>query len=207
MVRFFEKNSKFPIRKPAVHFPRFLTWTLNHKWVVYLLSILLFVGSIGTYFAMPKVAVDKSTADYIFATLEYPNETPLEKVKENTVRLADFIHSQDEVKYEYTQLDNTQDGASFGDVNSPTLATFVVMLKDTKDTEHIIELLEEQKEEYEGAVLTVNTASFMSGSSSDISIDIMGDDLTKIEETATNVKEKIEGIKGIEKVTTNVHCH
>lgn len=197
------KNSKLPIHKPAVRFSRFLTWTLNHKWIVYLLSIVLFVGSLGTYFAMPKGAVDKSTADYVIAMLEYPNETPIEKVREQTLRLADFIHSQDEVKYEYTQLGNTEGGASFGDVNSPTLATFVVMLKDKKDTENMISLLEKQKQVYEGGVLTVNTASFMSGSSSDITIDVMGDDLTKIEETAKNVKKKIEGIKGIEKVTTN----
>ncbi|MEK4231341.1 efflux RND transporter permease subunit [Solibacillus sp. FSL H8-0538] len=197
------KNSKLAVHKPAIRFSRLLTWTLNHKWVVYLLAILLFVGSIGTYFAMPKGAVDKSTADYVIASLEYPNDTPLEKVKENTLRLEDFIHSQDEVKYEYTQLGNTEDGASFGNVNSPTLATIVVILKDKKDTEQIIERLEKQKKAYEGAVLTVNTASFMSGSSTDITIDVMGDDLTQIEETATNVKGKIEGIKGIEKVTTN----
>ena len=197
------KNSNLPEHKPAVRFSRLLTWTLNHKWVVYLLSILLFVGSIGTYFAMPKGAVDQSTADYVLATLEYPNDTPLEKVKENTLRLEEFIHSQDEVEYEYTQLGNTEAGASFGDVNSPTLATFVVMLKDKKDTEQIIELLEKQKMAYEGAELTVNTASFMSGSSTDITIDVMGDDLTKIEEIVTNVKGKIEEIKGVEKVTTN----
>ncbi|KOS68770.1 multidrug transporter AcrB [Lysinibacillus contaminans] len=197
------KNSKLAEHKPALRFSRLLTWTLNHKWVVYLLAILLFVGSIGTYFVMPKGAVDQSTADYVIASLEYPNDTPLEKVKENTIRLADLIHSQDEVEYEYTQLGNTEDGASFGNVDSPTLATIVVILKDKKDTEQIIELLEKQKKEFEGAVLSVNTASFMSGSSNDITIDVMGDDLTKIEETAANVKGEIERIKGVEKVTTN----
>ncbi|MBK3497329.1 efflux RND transporter permease subunit [Viridibacillus sp. YIM B01967] len=197
------KNSKLAVHKPAVRFSRLLTWTLNHKWVVYLLSLLLFAGSIGTYFAMPKGEVDKSTADFIQATLEYPNDTPLEKVKENTLRLEDFIHSQDEVEYEYTQLGNTEDAARFGDVNSPTLANIMIMLKDSKDTEQMLERLEKQKKEYVGAVLTVNTASFMSGSSTAITIDVMGDDLTQIEETATIVKEKIEKIKGIEKVTTN----
>ncbi|ATP40976.1 multidrug transporter AcrB [Solibacillus sp. R5-41] len=197
------KNSKLAVHKPALRFSRLLTWTLNHKWVVYLLAILMFVGSIGTYVAMPKGAVDKSTADFVNVSLEYPNDTPIEKVIENTLRLEEFIHSRDEVEFEYTQLGNTEGGASFGSVASPTLATFVVMLKDKKDTEHIIELLEKQKKEYEGAVLTVNTASFMSGSSTDITIDVMGDDLTKIEKTAVNVKGKIEGIKGVEKVTTN----
>ncbi|MGE7932526.1 efflux RND transporter permease subunit [Viridibacillus arvi] len=197
------KNSKLAVHKPAVRFSRLLTWTLNHKWVVYLLSLLLFAGSIGTYFAMPKGEIDKSTADFIQATLEYPNDTPLEKVKENTLRLEDYIHSQDEVEYEYTQLGNTEDAARLGGVNSPTLATFMIMLKDSKDTEKVLDRLEKQKKDYVGAELTVDTASFMSGSSSPVTIDVMGDDLTQIEKTATNVKEKIEGIKGIEKVTTN----
>ena len=85
------KNTKMPEHKPAVRFPKMVTWSLNHKWIVFTISILLFAGSIATYFAIPKGAVDNSSADYVVATLSYPNDTPIEKVKEKTIELESSI--------------------------------------------------------------------------------------------------------------------
>ena len=75
------KNTKLPEHKPAVRFPKMVTWSLNHKWIVFSISILLLHGSIATYFVIPKGAVDNSSADYVVATLSYPNDTPIEDSK------------------------------------------------------------------------------------------------------------------------------
>lgn len=81
------KNTKLPDHKPAERFPKLVTWSLNHKWLVFSISLLLFIGSIGAYFVIPKGAVDNSSADYVVATLSYPNETPIETVKEKQSNL------------------------------------------------------------------------------------------------------------------------
>ena len=92
------KNTKLPEPKPAVRFPKMVTWSLNHKWIVFYDFYSSFcIGSIGTYFAIPKGAVDNSSADYVVATLSYPNDTPIEKVKEKTIELESSIHEMDEV--------------------------------------------------------------------------------------------------------------
>ena len=62
------KKTKLSEHRPAKRFPQFVKWSLNHKWIVLTIAFLLFVGSIATYFAMPKGAVDNSTADYIYAS-------------------------------------------------------------------------------------------------------------------------------------------
>ena len=85
------KNTKLPEHKPAVRFPKMVTWSLNHKWIVFSISFLLFAGSIATYFAIPKGAVDNSSADYVTATLSYPNDTPIDKVKEKSIELETSI--------------------------------------------------------------------------------------------------------------------
>ena len=36
------KNTKLPEHKPAVRFPKMVTWSLNHKWIVFSISILPF---------------------------------------------------------------------------------------------------------------------------------------------------------------------
>ena len=45
----------------------------------------------ATYFAMPKGAVDNSSADYVYASLSYPNDKPIEDVKENALKLEKTI--------------------------------------------------------------------------------------------------------------------
>ncbi len=198
------KNTKLPEHKPAVRFPKAVAWSLNHKWIVFTLSILLLVGSIGAYFAVPKGAVDNSSADYVMATLKYPNETPFETVKEKSIELENSLSEMDEVKYVFNQVGSSDDFAQFGQIGSPTEAVISILLKDKDDTDKILKELEEKKDQYSDAVLEVATASFMmGGSSTNITIDVIGEDIGQLEKTANNIKEKVINIDGVEKVTTN----
>ena len=108
------KNTKLPEHKPAVRFPKIVTWSLNHKWIVFAISILLFVGSIGTYFVIPKGAVDNSSADYVVTTLSYPNDTPMEEVKEKTIELESSIRNMDEVQHVFSQVGSPAEAAQYG---------------------------------------------------------------------------------------------
>ncbi len=198
------KNTKMPEHKPAVRFPKLVTWSLNHKWAVFTISILLFAGSIGAYFTIPKGAVDNSSADYVYATLSYPNETPFEEVTQKTLQFEKTIKELDEVKDIYTQLGSSADSAQYGWIGSPTEASFSILLKDKDDTDKVLEELEKEKDQYPGAALEVASASFMmGGGGANITIDVIGENQAALEKVANTVKEKITDIKGIEKVTTN----
>jgi multidrug efflux pump subunit AcrB len=198
------KNVKLPEHKPAVRFPKFVTWSLNHKWIVFAISILLFVGSIGAYFAIPKGALDDSSPDFVMATLSYPNETPIEVVKEKTLELEKTIRAMDEVKFVYTQLGSSDEWAQFGQIGSPTEAIFSILLKDKQNTDIILKEIEKEKDRYPDAALEVSSASFLTrGSSTSITIDVIGDNLNALEKTANKIRDKIKDIDGVEKVTTN----
>ncbi|WP_121613162.1 efflux RND transporter permease subunit [Mesobacillus foraminis] len=197
------KNTKMPKHKPARHFTRFVTWSLNHKWVVLTVSFLLFIGSIGTYVIMPKGAIDNSTSDFVLATLSYPNDTPIEKVKESSLHLEDFILNQEEVKYTITQMGNSAETAQYGEVGSPTETSFSLILKDKEDTDRIIDRIARQKENYPGAELMVSASGMMGSASTQITIDILGDSIEDLEDTAVEIKENLSELSGIEKVTTN----
>ena len=198
------KNTKLPEHKPAVRFPKIVTWSLNHKWIVFSISIFLFIGSIGTYFVIPKGAVDSSSADYVLTTLSYPNDTPLEKVKEKTMELESSIQKMDEVKHVFSQVGSPAEAAQYGWVGSPTEATFSILLEDKNDTEHIVKEMEKKKDQYPDALLEVTTASFMmGGASTNIIIDVVGENLADLEDVATTIKEKVQNLEGVEEVTTN----
>ncbi|NYE07317.1 HAE1 family hydrophobic/amphiphilic exporter-1 [Bacillus niacini] len=198
------KNTKLPEHKPAVRFPKAVKWSLNHKWIVFTISFLLFAGSIGAYFAVPKGAVDNSTADFVTATLKYPNETPFEKVKEKAIELEKSITEMDEVEYVFNQVGSSADSAQFGQIGSPTEAVISILLKDKDDTDKVLEEIEKKKDDYKDAVLEVATASFMmGGSATNITIDVVGEDIAQLEKTANSIKETVSDIDGVEEVTTN----
>ncbi|MCC3355364.1 efflux RND transporter permease subunit [Bacillus sp. REN16] len=198
------KNTKLPEHKPAVRFPKVVTWSLNHKWIIFTISFLLFAGSIGTYFAIPKGSVDNSSADYVVATLSYPNDTPIEVVKEKTIELESSIRKMDEVKYLFSQVGSPAEAAQFGHVGSPTEASFSILLNDTEDTDKVIEAVEKKKDQYPDAQFEVFASSFMmGGASAAITIDVVGENISDLETVANKIKEKVEDIDGVEKVTTN----
>ena len=198
------KNTKLPEHKPAVRFPKVVTWSLNHKWIVFSISIFLFIGSICTYFVIPKGAVDSSSADYVLTTLSYPNDTPIEKVKEKTMELESSIQKMDEVKHVFSQVGSPAEAAQYGWVGSQTEATFSILLEDKNDTEHIVKEMEKKKDQYPDALLEVTTSSFMmGGASTNIIIDVVGDNLADLEDVATTIKEKVQILEGVEEVTTN----
>ncbi|MEH7493712.1 efflux RND transporter permease subunit [Neobacillus niacini] len=198
------KNTKLPEHKPAVRFPKVVKWSLNHKWIVFAISILLFAGSIGAYFAVPKGAVDNSSADFISATLTYPNNTPFETIKEKAIELENSIAEMDEVEYMFNQVGSSAETAQFGEIGSSTKAVISILLKDKDDTDKVLAEIEKKKDDYKGAVLEVATASFMmGGSATAITIDVVGDEIKQLEKTANNIKDTLSDIDGVEEVTTN----
>lgn len=197
------KNTKLPEHKSPVPFKKLVIWSLNHKWVVLSLAFLLFAGSIAAYFTMPKGTVDNSNADFIQATLSYPNDTPIEKVKEKSLKLEKYLLEQDEVKDLFLEMGNNENAAKYGDIGSPTETSFMVMLKDKKDTDKVVKKIESMKNEFSDADFKVDAGSVMSNSKTTITVDVIGENLEDLEETSNKIKNSIKDIDGIKTVSTN----
>ncbi|EDL62537.1 efflux RND transporter permease subunit, partial [Bacillus sp. SG-1] len=198
------RNAKLASHNPPVRFKNWLTWSLNHKWVILLLTFVIFAGSIGTFAAMPKGAVDNSSAEFVITTLKYPNNTPVEDVKDNTLKLEDFINDLEGVKFLYTQLGSTEDSAQFGEVASATEARFSIIPDDNADINKMIEEIETQESKFPGAEVETIAASMMGGSSTNITIDVIGNDTAALEDNGEKIKEAIADIAGVKKVETNM---
>ena len=64
--------------------------------------------------------------------------------------------------------------------------------------------MEKKKDEYPDASLEVAAASFMmGGAGTNITIDVVGENILILEKIATDIKEKVQHIEGVEEVTTN----
>jgi HAE1 family hydrophobic/amphiphilic exporter-1 len=197
------KNVKIKEHKPSAGFAKFLTWSLNHKWVVLVTAFILFAGSIGAYSVLPKGSVNKTKADYVFVSLKYPNETPIEKVKEESLKLEKYVLNQDGIDNLYLQLGNSADAAKYGAVGSPTQTQIMAILEEDADMGAFIDKINTQKDKYKDATLEVTEATMMGGGSTSITIDVIGDDVDELIAVSEKVQAEIKDIDGIEKVSSN----
>ncbi|MEK1831839.1 hypothetical protein AAAC51_32030 [Priestia megaterium] len=88
------------------------------------------------------------------------------------------------------QLGNTDEGAKWGDVGSPTEATYTIIVKDSGNTDSLMKRIQNQKKLYDGGDLSVSAASLMGASTTSITVDVIGNDMNKLEKRQAALRKK-----------------
>jgi multidrug efflux pump subunit AcrB len=199
------KNSTIKEHQPSKRFVRFLEWNLRFKWLPIVTAALLLVGSIATYISLPKGAIDSSSAENLNVSLEYKPDTPIAEVMENGSKLESFLMNREEVEWVTLANGNSADAAKYGSVSSPTLVSYMLKMKAGADAEKVMEAVKAERTNYPGAELNTGTGNFLSGggSSTQVFVDITGDNLDQISKTADEVIAKIKPVKDVLKVESN----
>ncbi|WP_025692000.1 efflux RND transporter permease subunit [Paenibacillus zanthoxyli] len=198
------RNTSMKEHEPSKWFQRFLKWNLNRKWVSLSLGLIILIASIAVYMNMPKGALDASDASSVAIELKYPNDTPVAQVLEQGKRLEQEIMKQPQAKTVIMQSGNSADSAKWGNVSSPTLVNYSVVMKENADAQAFIDKIRGLQSSYPGASLAANEGGMMGSSSTNEYIDIAGDDLSKITAAAGQVMDKVKKIDGIRKISSNM---
>lgn len=196
------KPDKVPKYKKPHTYIRILRWSLNHKWLPLVLVSLIFIGSLVTYAIMPKGTVDAADND-IAISMEYPNDTPFQEVKNDGLALEKWLLQQSGVKDVILLLGSNEEDAQWGQVSSPNNIELHVTMKDGANTEALMKNVEAKKKQYAEAEMNVFLLSMTASGSSTIEIDVIGNHVKDLIETAEKVTNSIKEIDGIEKVTSN----
>ncbi|WP_123039910.1 efflux RND transporter permease subunit [Cohnella candidum] len=198
------KSSQIKEHQPSKRFKAFLEWNLRFKWVPILIAVLLLIGSVATYVSMPKGAIDSSNAKNLTVSLAYKPDTPTDQVLENGKKLESFLLKQEGQKWVSMSMGNSSDAAKWGSVTSPTLVSYTIGMKDGADAEKLIEAIKGQRSRFPGADLNAGKGElFGGGSSTQVFVDVTGDDLGQISKTAEEAIAKIKPIKDVLKVESN----
>lgn len=198
------KNSSIKEHKPSKRFASFLHWNLRRKWVPLLIAFALLVGSLATYFNLPKGAIDSSNATMVNVSLEYKPDTPADQVLENGKKLEAFLLKQEGPKWVMMDMGNSSDSAQYGSVQSPTLVNYTISMEKGADAQKIIDAVKGQRSQYPGAELNADPGSlFGGGSSTQVYVDVSGNDPDQLTAAADAVMAKIKPIKDVLKVESN----
>lgn len=198
------KNTKEHVHKGSPRFASFIRWNLQRKWIPLTIAVLLLAGSLGAYFVMPKGALDSSSAENISVTLEYPSDTPADAVLEGGKQLEAFLTQESGVEWVMMSLGNSADAAQYGSVASPTLISYIVDLQEGTDAEGFVEAVKAQKANYGDAELAAQgTDLIMGAGSSQIFIDVTGENVEQLGQTAEKLIAELKPIEGVLKVQSN----
>ncbi|WP_054950350.1 efflux RND transporter permease subunit [Numidum massiliense] len=199
------KRAKLPRHKQPKRYVRVLRWSLNHKFVPIALSVVVLVGSVVLYAAMPKGAVDAEDATMVSATMTFPSDTPLEKVKQKGLALEKQILQMKGHEHVIMQQGNSADAAAWGQVNNPTEVEFTVVMKEGADAEKTVTAINALKKQYPDADITASTASMMGGANgSVVTFDIVGGDEKALDDAANRLTAALKTVTGVKKVSSNV---
>jgi len=198
------RGTKMKEHEGSKRFSSFLAWNLQHKWVPLLIAVVLLVGSVAAYVSMPKGAIDSSNAANVNITMEYPGETPHDQVITAGRKLESYLNERKDIDWVMMSNGNSSESAQYGDVSSPTLVTYLVDMKEGADAEKLIDDVKGLRPEYKGAEINAGAADFMSGgSSTQILVDITGEDPALIAQGAEQVIAAVKPIKDVLKVKSN----
>jgi len=199
------KNSSIKEHHPSKRFMRLLEWNLKRKWLPILGAFVLLIASVATYVSMPKGAIDSSNAEMVNVTLKYTPDTPVEQVLENGYKLEKTLMARDDLEWVAMDNGNSADSAKYGSVNSPTLVTYMLKMKKGENADKMMEAAKAEAANYPGAEINAESGGIMSsGGSTQIVVDVTGDDEAAIAKTAEEVVSKIKPVKDVLKVESNL---
>lgn len=197
------KKVKIQEHKKGTFYPKVLRWSLNHKWLPILISVLVIAGSIGLFATMPKGSVDQKDSAYLSVLLRYQNGTPFEDIRNGLTKMEDILSGQEDVENHIVQVGNNAEAAQFGELQDPNQVQFMVFLKEGADSAKMVQKLRNEKDQFPGAELTANTAGLMGENKTAVSVDVIGNNEDDIKRAADEVKKTFVGIDGVQKVETN----
>ncbi len=173
---------------------RVLGWTLRHKLLSGLIAIIIIVASFSTI-GFIEVTFLPATAQKEFqVSIALPGGTPLTVTEVEAIKIENILRSHPDVEYVVTNI---------GGRGSPEEASFTIAIKDdlprSRTAKAVVSELRGPLAEAPGIIFTTSSGG-LGGTTSDITIEIVGQDGTNYDElgaAAAEVAAQLATIPGM----------
>lgn len=184
-------------------YKKVLNWSLNHKWIVLILTTVILIGSVGLGAA--KIGTSFiSTGEDKFMALTYtpkPGETK-EQVLKNAEQVQKYLNSKDKVKKVQYSLGGASPVDPTGSTNN--MAVMIEYASDTKnfDTEpdRVLKHIADFKQEGEWKYLDMGTG----GGNNEIEVKVSGPSGHEIKGTVKAIEDKMKQTSGVVNVKSDL---
>lgn len=178
-----------------------VTWSLSHKAIVLILAVALLAGSCVGAISKGFVFMPEMDMPQLSATLEMPVGSTFEDTKTASDEAVKRIQSVDGV-LTVGAMTGGNDIMGMGEASATSVTMYIILDENTKReisdiTKEINDKCSDLGGEFEAAGV-MDISSLMGGSG--VSINIYGDDLDTLQQTAKEVAAKLSTVKGTENV-------
>ena len=179
-----------------------LEWTLGHRWVIVLVTVVVFVFSIFLFRFIGGEFMPDIDQGIINVNIEMPPGTSLQKTDDALAWVESTIEKVPEVDGVYSTLGETSGGVDEG----VEFAKVLVILKEER-ARLTSEVSEELRALLKGRIPDAKLAIILQGGpggGSDIQVEITGTEPERLAAIAQQVKAIIDGIRGTADSKTSV---
>jgi len=198
------------INKIRRGYKKILNRSLNHRLLVFILMITIFVGSLLSLTTVGSAFLPASDEGQIDISISLPNGSELNETDNVVKEIEDILKDVEEIDYVYSSIGGGVAGMNMG-TSSTNSASMMVMLKNLderdKSSFELADEIRNMVKDIPGAEIKVSPTSLMMAggglAGGGLSISIKGDDIDTLENISNDFKEIVENVSGTREVETS----
>ncbi|MGC5327858.1 efflux RND transporter permease subunit [Brevibacillus sp. SYSU BS000544] len=180
------ENTQRESRLSAIY-TKLITWSLGHKRIIAIVTIVLFIGSISLAVRMPSGFLPELRTDLLYINVTLPINTSLETTSAKVKTIEEIIQREHEVLYVQSRI-----GANAGEAKQSHIANLTVKLKAGSDENNIMVRIRKQVEPLLSPDTLLTIRKPASGGQGGYQIELYGATHTELKKAAEMVKEALE---------------
>jgi len=191
-------------------YSRLISWSLRHRGIVFILAVIIFVGSIMLIPFVGTEFIPSSDQGQFNINITLPTGTNLETTREVVSKVEKIVSEVPEIKSILTTAGEGSGGMGFSTEGGNSGTIMVNLVEQNKREKNMVQIINELRQKigiYPDAQIKFSEQGFTFTSGSDLTVKISGDSLDELENIANRIlilMSEVEGVYDLESSVEDV---
>jgi len=188
-------------------YSRLISWSLRHRGIVFILAVIIFVGSIMLIPFVGTEFMPSSDQGQFNINITLPTGTNLETTRELVSEVEKIVLEIPEIKSMLTTAGEGSGGMGFSTEGGNSGTIMVNLVDQNKRERNMAQIINELRQKigtYPDAQIKFSEQGFTFSSGSDLEVKISGDSLDELENIANRIVISITEVEGVYDLESSV---
>ncbi len=184
-----------------------ITWSLRHRGIVFILAVIIFVGSIMLVPFVGTEFIPSSDQGQFNINITLPTGTNLETTREVVSEVEKIVSEIPEIKSILTTAGEGSGGMGFSTEGGNSGTIMVNLVDQNKRERNMVQIISELRQKigtYPDAQIEFSEQGFSFSSGSDLEVKISGDSLDELENIANRILILLAEVEGVYDLKSSV---
>lgn len=186
---------------------RLITWSLRHRGIVFILAVIIFVGSIMLVPFVGTEFIPSSDQGQFNINITLPTGTNLETTREVVREVEKIVSEIPEIKSMLTTAGEGSGGMGFSTEGGNSGTIMINLVDQNKRERNMAQIINELRQKigtYPDAQIKFSEQGFSFSSGSDLEVKISGDSLDELENIANRILILLAEVEGVYDLKSSV---